>query len=140
MAKGAWKRLGENLGKLAQVPSRIARPISDGLNVLIQEQFAQGKDPYGTPWKPLAPSTVKQKGHARILIRTNTGRTMTMAIPMKGAGIRLVSVDYLGYHMTATANRPARPVFPWRAGLPKTWSEVIQREWRNAFEKTMRSR
>ena len=132
MAKGAWKRLGENLGKLAQVPSRIARPICVGINEQIQKQFDEGKDPYGTPWKPLKPSTVKRKGgDTRILIRTGE---LLAAIASQ-----LVSIDYLGYHMTATANRVARPVFPHRNGLPKTWTEIIQREWRKAFEKTMRS-
>lgn len=137
MARG-WQKLADNLGRLAQIPSRIARPIATRINVEIQNQFADGKDPYGKAWAPLKPSTVRSKGgDTRILIRTGRGRQETIAIPMSGAGIELVSVDYLGYHMGATSVRPARPVLPNRSDLPAKWQEIIQDEWRKAFGRTM---
>ncbi len=133
-----WRRLIDNLARLASVPSRISKPVAKELTVLLRGQFKQGKDSYGTPWVPLKPSTVRAKGgDARILIRGGDMRDETRAVAMSGAGISLISVSYTAYHQGPSGNRPARPVLPNGTELPESWQTVIAKHWSQAFKKAM---
>jgi len=138
-----WRQLYDNLGKLQRLPSRIVRPIAARITLRIKLQFRTGQDAYGTPWVPLKPSTVRKKGHTRIMIGKLPGsgsgqmRAESMAIPIGGAGIELVSVPHGAYHVEATADRAARPLFPHRKNLPDKWQTIIREEWAKAFKTAM---
>ena len=85
--------------------------------------FQSATDPGGTPWPPLAPSTITRKGHSTILV--DTGR-LRQSLRLKGnqstgdavrEGIQsdLTSymtfgtvVEYGPYHDQASGTRPAR--------------------------------
>lgn len=76
-----------------------------------------GFDDEAIPWPPLSPRTIRKKGHARKLIDSGDLRRSLTQKSGKGA-IRSIekqgslfgtSIEYAGYHMTGTANMPARP-------------------------------
>lgn len=133
-----WKRLINNLAELAGTPSRIVKPVIVSFNARLQVQFKQATDSYGTPWVPIAPSTVRKKGGSTlIMIETGKTKTETKAIALPGAGIGFVSTTYAGYHIDRVGNRPARPIFPHRKDLPIAWRKDIETEWAREFKKVM---
>lgn len=137
MAGKGFRQLSENLAELAKVPSRISSPVAARLNSEIQREFQEERDPYGDAWNPLAASTARRKGHARILYESGTLMRETRALPMAGAGVRLESVDYGRFHQEGTGSRH-RPIFPDQADLPEEWQDVIDEELTREFGRVMR--
>ncbi len=130
--------LASTLAELEDIPSRIASDVAGGINELIQDQFVSGSDPYGNPWAPLLPSTVRRKGgDTRILRRTDALSSQTIARSTSGAGIEITSIEYGGYHQGPTADRVARPILPDGGELPESWQEVIEEKTSTAFAKAM---
>lgn len=82
-----------------------------------QDAFNGQREPGGSPWAPLKPSTVARKGHSRILYET--GSLMASLTQIDGPGnINAVSdrgsifgtdVEYAIYHQNGTPKMPARP-------------------------------
>lgn len=122
----ALGRLRSSLDRLARIPAKVARRVAPALTGQLQRQFGSGTDPYGKPWDPLKPSTVRRKGHATILVDTTAGRTGTRALVLPGAGVGIVLGPHLHWHLVRTADRAARPVLPL-FGLPRAWSAIITR-------------
>jgi phage gpG-like protein len=118
--------LAATLAELDDVPSRIASDVSEKLTEELRQQFDRGVDPYGVPWKPLLPSTLKRKrGDARILRRADALSSETVASPTSGAGIEITSVDYGQFHQGGTKNMARRAVLPDTGELPPAWLEII---------------
>ena len=135
----ALSRFIANLGELQGVASRVAREASDGINDAIQEEFEQGHDPYGKPWAPLLPQTVKRMhGDTRILRRTDRLMSETVARPMSGAGIEITSVDYGMRHQFGTKHMVPRPVLSDGAELPESWQDAIDTASENAIKRAMK--
>lgn len=96
---------------------------------------AQQRDPWGAAWKPLAPATVRKKGHSRILI--DTGRMLSSySYRVEGDSVRFgPRVPYARFHQFGTARIPRRAVLPLdRSGnvrLPADYrrelEDIIQR-------------
>ncbi len=133
----SFRRLAERLGGLATIPSRISAPVAVRFNELLRAEFDSGSDPYGKPWAPLKPSTVRKKGHDLVLIETNKLAAETIAIPRGGAGIELITLPYGAFHQTGTKWMVPREILPDRADLPLTWQAVIREEYSAAFGKAM---
>lgn len=123
-----WKlpgKLPRLLRNLAEIPSHASREIAERLEERVFDCFANEADPYGTPWAPLAESTVRRKGgNSVILYRTGRSMIEAGARTLSGGGVALVAGGASGYHMAASGTRPARPVLPTR-GLPPAWREDI---------------
>ena len=98
-------------------------PLTEAL-VKLEEQheamYSGGHDSNGDAWPPLAPSTVKRKGHATILV--DSGRMKASLVGQSGDSIRDVvseggsagavfgtDVEYAHFHVDGTARMPARP-------------------------------
>lgn len=83
------------------------------------EYFATATGPDGQPWAPLAPSTIKRKGHATILIDSDAMHKSL--VEQAGDSIREIvqgSTQALGFgthdpkspfHASGTPRMPARP-------------------------------
>lgn len=113
-------KLKAMIGRLEQVPKKMAAPLARKLDARFQKQFDTGTDAYGKPWAPLAVSTIRRKGgDARILIRTGMSRAVSYVASL-GGGVRFTIGGALKWHMQPSRNRPARPVLPIH-GLPATW-------------------
>jgi hypothetical protein len=114
----------------------IARPAwaTGSLDIAVEEMIrahARQESPAGTPWAPLRPSTVRQKGHAAIGVRTggmlDPGRWRTAPRdlePRRATWIdpygdlrrgRAYGQAY-GFHAgNARTGQPARPLLGWTA-------------------------
>jgi hypothetical protein len=123
----SFRRLMDNLGELTTIPSRVAKAAAADINGFIQEEFDEEQDPYGDAWAPDAPSTVKKKGHDRIMFETGETKDTTMARPTAGAGIEITSTQQAGYNQFPRGDVPARPVLPSRDELPEEWQDAIQK-------------
>ena len=132
--------LAERLTDLEDIPSRIAREVSDGITEEIRQQFDAGTDPYGAPWTPLLPSTVRRKrGDRRVLRRTDALSSQTVARPTSGSGIEITSLPYGGVHQVGDGSRmAARPILPDGAELPESWQDIIETASEKAYKKAMR--
>lgn len=105
---------------LTRVPSQAAAKAAPKIADLIQQEFDSGRDPYGNPWKSLAPSTVRRKGHARPNIDTHDLENGIQVKPLPGAGIQItVGPDYAVYVQRQRAFLP-------KYGLPKAWNEALE--------------
>lgn len=123
----ALGQLANNIGKLATVPSRAARDASAGIARLIDQQFANGTDPYGKPWKPLAQSTRDRGRFPPPLTDTRDMRDSVAVKPSAGAGITVtIGAPYAGFHQTGAprANMPARKILP-EGPMPKPWQAAL---------------
>ncbi len=132
--------LAERLSELEDIPSRIAREVADGITEEIRTQFDAGTDPYGAPWAPLLPQTVRRKaGDRRILRRTDRLSSETVARPTSGSGIEITSLPYGGVHQVGDGSRMvARPPLPDGDELPESWQDIIETSSAKAFKKAMR--
>jgi hypothetical protein len=133
MAVGdSFRKLADNLGELATVPSRVARAVAEDFNALLQDEFDQEQDPYGDDWAELAESTIRKKGHDTIMFETGETREQTRAHALQGAGIGLETTDKAGFNMFDGDDRPGRPVLPAGDELPEEWQEAIARRFSEA--------
>jgi len=134
-------QLADRVADLASVPSRASAKIARELEGLIQEEFDAGRDPYETPWKPLAAAT-KAKGRTPPpLTDTHRLRDGIRVRPQRPAGVAItVDAPYAAPHQTGWSgpqgDGPARPILPARDVLPPDWDDVIgdavAREFRRA--------
>lgn len=119
-------QLERNIGRLASVPSRVAGPASASIASLIQHQFDTGTDPYGRPWAPLRPATLRRGRHAPPLTDTGKMRHGITVAPAQGAGIAVSFADPVpaGFHQEGTTKMVARKILP-EGTLPATWNAAI---------------
>lgn len=114
------RKCSRALRELASVPSRAARPISDELRKLLEQQFETGRDPYGRPWKSLAPSTIRRKGHSQINVDTGHTRDDMIVRPAQGAGVEVIfTTPYAKYI------QKVRPLFP-SGPIPASWARAFE--------------
>ncbi len=130
------KALMDRLEELKDVPSRAAKATALRINTFIAKQFLDGTDPYGTPWRRLAPYTIAKKGHDTKLVLTGDLARKTRAYPMQGSGIEIRSTEIGQIHQDGTSDGrpPRRAVLPDRAELPDEWLEAIDEETEKAFK------
>jgi hypothetical protein len=126
------------LRELAGVPSRVSTKGAAAIERLWRATYRAGHDPYGSPWAKLAASTIRRKGHDRIMVETGATYAETRAKALPGVGIGLTTGYKAAWHMQATENRPARPVVP-QHGLPATWRAKLRaisaREFKSAVRR-----
>jgi hypothetical protein len=123
-------KLADRIRDLAEVPSRAAKKVSAQLAGLLQQEFDAGHDPYGTPWKPLAKTTVDRGRFPPPLTDTYAMRQSAQAKPLKGSGVGVTIAHPAAPHQTGWSGPqgkgPARPILPAKSKLPEDWNEVIE--------------
>lgn len=136
-AVAALSNVSLMMSRLARVPSRVAPQAAPKLEALLRNEFAQERDPYGNPWKPLSPVTVaiKQRtgGRSGILQDKGTMLDELAIVPSSGAGLTVtLGAPYSAFHQTGTRNMPARPILPY-AALPASWNAALREASEKAF-------
>lgn len=120
--------LADRIADLATVPSRAAARVSKELAGLIEEEFADGKDPYGKAWKPLAQSTLDRGRTPPPLTDSGDMRKSVTVKPMPHAGVGITIDHPAAPHQTgwsgSQGSGPARPILPGRA-MPIAWDDAI---------------
>ena len=125
------------LKELAKVPSRVSRKMADWINDEWQKNYTNGVDPYDTKHAPLAPATIRRKGHGLTLRHTFAMMGASIARSLRGAGISLsVETPYAHFHLHGTKYHPPRPQLPWR-GVPPKWRVQITILMRKACRDTL---
>jgi hypothetical protein len=146
MAIESLGRLEQVLDRLVSVPRRVAVIAAPRLTELLQSQFAEGKDPYGRPWRLLKPSTLRTgRRNPPLTGFTRKLRDGTKAAtqPSNRAGIRVkVGARYGFFHQsgfqrghTYVAPRRILPQF----GLPIAWSRVLKESAKQAAREAVRA-
>lgn len=116
------------LRELARVPSKVAPAVARRMRADLMRRFAAGQDPYGKKWARLKPATLAKGRRPPPLTDTGRGKRGIRFRPLPGAGIGITSsVEYMRYHMRATANRAARKFLP-EGSLPAAWRRIWREE------------
>lgn len=124
-----------SLRQLMQLPARVSADAAEVVESLLAQQFAEERDPYGTPWEPHAESTVKRWGEHPILDLTGDMKDVSVRpLPGSGVGITL-GAPYSRFHQTGTAHMPPRPILPDGRGLPPDWVAALSQLTQAAFGK-----
>jgi hypothetical protein len=121
---GSSKNAAVRLDKFAsEVRGKLAKALAPKIDARLQAMFANGTDPYGKPWAPLKPSTIRRKGgNSTILVRDNNLAPGTYAL---ATGNRLVITmgPKAQYAQDGEpGEREPRMVAP-AYGTPKTWKQ-----------------
>lgn len=138
---GDFSRIGglqRSLSALASVPSRAAGPASASINALLRQEYAQGTDPYGRAWAPLAASTLRRGRRPPPLTATGRMRDGTLANPLRGSGVSVVLPFPGVIHMGGSSRGlPARPPLPRGGQLPRAWRDAVNRAVVMSFRSAM---
>ena len=131
----ALKRRLRRLERRVDDPHAALRVIGSDLMERVEEGFEYEHDPYGLPWKPLAPATLEHRrmhgAGAKILQDTGD---MRRSLNYRVVGRNAVAVGFAdrkaAWHQEGTDRIPARPMLPWRRGpgglqLPPSWLHGI---------------
>lgn len=135
---GAYRKLDdlmESLRALSEVPSQASEAAAVDIAARIDDQFNDGVDPYGAPWKGLADSTIERGRFNPPLTDTRAGRESVVVRPMQGAGIEVeIGEGYMGFHQAGSGKMPARKILP-EGDLPDDWEADIENRTRQAVKK-----
>ena len=142
-APAAMGKLLATLERLAYVPRKVAVLAAPRITRELQVQFRQGRDPYGTPWAPLKPSTLQRHGPPP-LTDSGAGRDATKATALASnrAGIHItLGRAYLyfaqsGFRVGRTKVKPRR-ILP-QSGIPATWRDILVASARQAVREAAR--
>lgn len=113
----------------------IAREVAGELQAKVADQFARGRDPYGSRWDP-----PKDGGKPGV----RSGR-LQGAVQVRAYGPRILlsasGVTYAGFFSRGTSKMAARPIFPEASiGLPPAWKEIIEKAVRRHVKRAVRGR
>ena len=124
----AMRSAARALRELSRVPAQAAADADDELDAVIREQHGAEVDPYGQPWAPLKPQTVKRKGgETRILRRSDVMLDELEIRPAQGAGLTLTfGAAYAAFHQLGTKDMVPRRLLPI-AAMPAAWGNAIKR-------------
>ena len=124
-------QLGSHIARLASVPSRASKAVAGGIYDLMEDEFAEGRDPYGRAWEPLAEVTLAKRSQTTEPPLTDLGR-MRASLTVKarsGAGVAITIDHPAAPHQTGwlgpQGSGPARPILP-ELRMPRSWSEAIE--------------
>lgn len=120
-------KLARSLRSLAKVPSRVAKPFAAYVTQQLQNGIRSGTDPYGKPFTPLRPATIRKKGHDRILQASLALLGTVRGVPLSGGGIGLDGGPWYGaFHISATKWMVERGYLPVNV-MPAKWRAELQR-------------
>lgn len=115
------------LRALARVPAAVSREGAKAIKAELDREFATATDPYGKPWAPHLPSTVRRWGKHPLLRLTGAGQASIQVRPLAKAGIA-VTVDSEGlvFAQSGTRNETRRRWLP-DDRMPRTWRMALEK-------------
>jgi phage gpG-like protein len=118
------------VNELGTLPRKLSVQAAPLISAELRSQFVTGVDPYGSPWAPLKPSTLRKHGPPP-LTDTRRLRDNTKATPMTGGRIGIIAIvgaKYGAFHQVGfrvgRARVPARRILPNR-GMPAAWRRIL---------------
>lgn len=126
--------------RLGQLPRDLARAAAPDIALAVRAEFQNGTDPYGQPWAPLRPSTLRQHGPPPLTASGRAKDRTTVTPGRLGIVIRL-GASYLAFHQVGfrvgRTKVPPRKVLPNR-GLPRAWRAILNRRARELARRASR--
>lgn len=127
------RSLADFQASLADESAALAA-IADDLREMFARQFATEGAAGGTPWAPLAASTLRKRRGGGILVETGAlrGSLVDEGAPghvEESDGLQLLfgtDLPYAVFHQTGTRRMPARPILAIPDDRAKAWLGVIQ--------------
>lgn len=84
--------------KLGGLGPQVFKAAETEIRKRIEAQFNEGKNPYGTPWKPLAPATLRKGRHPPPLTDTGKMRASTVVAAMGDTLLIALTDPKAGFH------------------------------------------
>lgn len=125
------------LRKLSAVPSRVAAVAAPKLEAQTIADVNAGHDPYGRPYAPHAPATVKRWGRHPLLNLTGAGISSIRVRAKSGTGIEFTADEHMRFTQGGTKFQPVRAFFPSMSTLPKTWNRILKDATTQTLSKAM---
>jgi hypothetical protein len=135
-------QLERNIGLLARVPAQASRDAAERIHGRLQEQFDRGVDPYGNPWAPLRPATIRRGRTSPPLTNTREMRDHELEVrPMAGAGIAVTFNPEAPalFHQKGTSRMAARQILP-TGTMPAGWNKDLKDSTAAATKRAMEGR
>ena len=104
------------------LPPKVATLAALKIDRILDEQFALGVDPYGTPWQHLGEWAGGRPSH---LQETGAMRAFS-SVEAQGSAIVMHVPDPGGFHQTGTRYMPARKIEPERTMPPAYEVAILQ--------------
>lgn len=133
----AFRALRRTLDTIERdVPKQSRERFAQYCTGQIKRGIVNGVTPYGATFEALAAKTIRKKGHGKPLY--------AMGLLLAGAAAKATTrgvsftdgTAYGTYHLTGTADMPARPWLPTR-GLPARWRAELKTITEGAIRETM---
>jgi hypothetical protein len=139
--RAALRQVRRSLEELARLPHKLAVTAAPLISAELRDQFRAGVDPYGKPWAPLKPSTLRKHGPPP-LTDTRALADGTKAYAGRGGILVVLGRSYGAFAQTGFRVKgtrvPPRRILPNR-GLPAAWRAILDRTARALAEKAVRS-
>lgn len=144
-SKPVEKALGNFQASLAD-QSPALRRVADDFREMIARQFSSEGRAEGTPWAPLAPSTLRRRrpGSTGAPILQSSGALLrSLTAPGAPGHVEQLedqslaigsSLPYALFHQTGTRRIPARPMIVLSGARSERWVEMVRR---NIEEKSL---
>lgn len=116
------------LRSLAKIPAQVAGRAAPRIKAQMQKDTQAARDPYGRPYAPHQPATVKRWGPHPLLDLTGRGIDSLDAQPMAGAGISVTADEHMAFTQAGTPTQDVRAVLPNSPQLPATWNRILEQE------------
>lgn len=117
------EELGLSRRNVQAIRSKLDWAAQDALRKAVKEDFMEKashrKGAWGSPWKPIAPSTIQRKGHD--IIGIDTGKMQkSLRVTKNNRGITAEYRQDYSKHFDAK-----RPILPTE--LPPKWEKAIEK-------------
>lgn len=110
--RGDFPKLREAISKIRKIGDagpELWKRTAPGIRSRIEAEFSTGTNPYGTPWKALAPATIAKGRSAPPLTETGRMRSSLAVLP-EGWTLHVIVRDpKAGFHQFGTGRRLAAP-------------------------------
>ncbi len=116
------------LNRLAAVAPRVAELAAPVIASAVEAEYANGRDPYGQPWAPLRPATLRKgrrpppltdmglmRGRTTVRANVNGRPGIAVSLPLRPGA----------FHQAGTSRMVARQVLPYR-GIPRMWADALR--------------
>lgn len=141
--QAALQHISRRLGDLSPLTLAVATALYEQNRL----NFPRQRDPWGNPWKPLSPATLKQRRQGRssragAQILRDTGRLMnSLGVSPQGENALFGTVvDYADIHQFGQGRVPARPFLPLTLGgvkLPPEQDRTVKAVLEHFIEETL---
>lgn len=110
--------------------------IADDFREMMARQFASQGSAEGTPWAPLAPSTLRRRRTSPSILYATGALLRSLTEPgaaghveeLEDQSLTLGSgLPYALYHQTGTRRLPARPLIVLSGTRAERWTEIVRR-------------